>query len=768
MAGLVRRTSASLVALLLAAHAHGAQAAWAGLPLATLLEALRSTGVELAYSNELVPVVLRIEREPAGATLLEQARAALAARHLLLRALAPDRYVVVRDPGKVAARQRPAPPLPPPPGATPAESATKLDEVQVFARREALNLGALSQGVQPRGRLPGASDDALGALRQMPGIAADGSARPYVRGAAQDDVLIIFDHVPIPDPFHLKNFGNLASVFDPSVIDHIDLYTGGFPVRYGARSGGVVELTPYQAESEHEVLLGASLSTLRATGSGKVADDVDWLVALRHSLNGTQWLSAGDPSRAPQAFDGLARFHWRGSDTRSWTAGLLALDNTLHLETAGAGQRVEIANRSEDFWLTTETADPGGWHTRSTLIIARGRSRRGGDTQLPGLLSGSLDDQRDLGSVGLQHEAVYAPVTGGHLDLGAEAYSTSGHAHYLRSLAYDPQAVASLGLTQLPDADVNASLKSLSYALYASYARDFGTRLSAELGMRFDWQRYPGLPAFEDWSPRLGLSFQAARGLKAYASAGRYTQPQRPDERRFEESQYRPDHPQALVQETLGIEYRRTSWPVLRVEAYHKHWDRISPYFDNLLSETGLLPELSPLRVRVAPRSAVAQGVEVSLRSAPVGPVQYWASYSSAQVQDRLARGMVPRSWDQRDALSAGADISQGGFGGTAVLRYHSGSPHAVISLVPSGGGSPQLAIGARNSVLGPDFVSLDLRAAWATRRGSGELEYWGEVVNALNRGNNCCSAPGVPGLAAANGNTTPRTVNLGVLWRFR
>jgi hypothetical protein len=768
MAALLRRTTASLAALLLIAQAHGAQAAWAGLPLASLLEALRGTGVELAYSNELVPTTLRIEREPAGATLLEQARAALAARHLLLRALAPDRYVVVRDPATVAARQQPAAPLPPPPGATPGESVAKLDEVQVFARREALDIGAISQGVQPRGHLPGASDDALGALRQVPGIAADGSARPYVRGAAQDDVLVIFDHVPIPDPFHLKNFGNLANVFDPSVIDHIDLYTGGFPARYGARSGGVVELTPHKAESQHEVLLGASLSTLRTTGSGKIGEDADWLVALRHSLDGTQWLSAGDPLRAPQAFDGLARLHWHSSDARTWTAGLLALDNTLHLESSGAGQRVDIANRSQDFWLTTETADPGGWNTRSTLIVARGRSRRGGYTQLPGLLNGSLDDQRDLGSVGLQIEAGYAPVAGGHLDLGAEGYSTSGDAHYVRSLAYDPQALATLGLTPLPDADVNASLRSLSYAAYASYARGLGTRLSAELGMRFDRQRYPGLRAFEDWSPRLGVSYLAAPGLKAYASAGRYTQPQRPDERRFEESQYRPDHPQALVQETLGIEYRRTSWPVLRVEAYHKHWDRISPYFDNLLSETGLLPELSPLRVRVAPRSAVAQGVEVSLRSAPVGPMQYWASYSAAQVQDQLARGMVPRSWDQRDALNTGADYSRGGFGGTAVLRYHSGSPHTVINLVPSGGGSPQLAFGARNVVTGPDFVSLDLRAAWAMRRGSGELEYWGEVVNVLNRGNNCCSALAVPGLNAANGTTTPRTVNFGVLWRLR
>jgi hypothetical protein len=714
-----------------------------------------------------VPAPLRIEREPVGATLLEQARTALAARQLSLRELATGRYVVVRNAAVVAAPRQPVARLPPAPAVTAAQGVTKLDEVQVYARREALDLGTMSQGMRPQGRLPGGSDDALGALRHMPGIAADGTARPYVRGAAQDDVLIIFDHVPIPDPFHLKNFSNLASVFDPSVIDRIDLYTGGFPVRYGARSGGVVELTPHEAESGQEVLLGASLSTLRATGAGKLAGDVDWLVAMRHSLDGTQWLSAGDPMRAPQAFDGLARLHWRSSDTRSWTAGLLALDNTLHLEVAGAGQRVDLANRSHDFWLTTETDGPSGWDTRSTLIVARGHSRRGGNTQLPGLLSGSLDDQRDLGSVGLQHEAVYAPAAGGKLDLGAEAYGTSGEAHYARSLAYDPVAVASLGLTPLPDADVNASLKSQSYALYASYARSFGARLNAELGMRFDGQRYPGLPAFEDWSPRLGAIFAASPRLKAYASVGRYTQPQRPDERRFEESQYRPDHPQALMQETLGIEYRRASWPVLRVEAYHKHWDRISPYFDNLLSETGLLPELSPLRVRVAPRSAVAQGVELSLRSTPVGPLQYWASYSSAQVQDRLPRGMVARSWDQRDALSAGADYSRGRFGGTAVLRYHSGSPHTVISMVPAGDGS-SLVIGARNSVVGPDFVSLDLRAAWATRRGQGELEYWGEVVNALNRGNNCCAVAGAPGLTAAGGNTTPRTVNLGVLWRFR
>jgi hypothetical protein len=137
-------------------------------------------------------------------------------------------------------------------------------------------------------------------------------------------------------------------------------------------------------------------------------------------------------------------------------------------------------------------------------------------------------------------------------------------------------------------------------------------------------------------------------------------------------------------------------------------------------------------------------------------------------VQDLVGQSAISRSWDQRSALSSGLTATHRALHGTAVLRWHSGTPSTAIGMMPPPvGGAPQLLIGPRNSVRSRDFISLDLRTAWTHRLRAGELQLWTEVTNALNRPDACCTAPGVAALAAGAGNGTSRSVNLGVVLSF-
>ena len=767
------RIVARVVALLIVSVGHAATDAWTGRPLSELLEALRHAGLEMAYSTELVPPGLRITTPPAGRTLREQAESALAAYDLRLTPVARNRFVVARaqpDDRNATAPQAGADDAPQVP-----LQVAPLDEVLVSAIRDATSsAGAFRLDGRRLQRVPGTESDAFATLRSVPGIAADTSARPYVRGSSQEDVLVIFDHVPIPDPFHLKNFGNLSSVFDVSVIDRLDLYTGGFPARYGTRSGGVVELTPHGVPLGHELTLGAGLSALRVTSTGQAeGSSLEWLGALRRSLAGTNLLAAGEHLRQPDAVDALSRLHWQGRGSRSWTAGLLAFDDSLHSETSSGTERVDVGSRSQTFWLTTETRPDAGWQTRTTLIGSHANSRRSGDALRVGLMSGTLNDQRDLNGLSLQFESLLAGSGGAHWNLGGEIALTSGSARYVRQMNYEPTATQQLGIEQLRNVDVSTSMRSTSEAAFASYGRKLGRHWEFELGLRFDGQRYPGLQSFQEWSPRSSVRYRVGDSLTLHASAGKYTQAQRPDERRFEESQYLPDHPQVQWQESLGADYRRGQGPLWRLDLYHKHWDRVSPYFDNLLNDRGLLPELALLRVRIAPRSARAEGAELSVRSEPERLLQYWASYSWALVQDRVGQSTISRSWDQRSALSSGIDITRHGFSGTAALRWHTGTPSTSVSMVSATGNSDsQLLIGPRNGTRTGDYVSLDLRAAWTHPLRGSDLELWTEVTNSLNRAGNCCSiigagAPGTSGLSGGGGGALPRTIDLGVLWRL-
>ena len=181
--------------------------------------------MDVIYSSELVPPGLIAPPARDGETLTQRARDALAAHGLALRTVGANTFVVV-------------------PAATPAvESEEPLEEISVYASRYAIDGGlAEPREVSPTDieRVPGSHDDALRALHSLPGIATNASARPYIRGSLSEDVLVRYDGIGLLDPYHLKNFQSLISAIDPAGIERIEVFSGGFPVRYGTRSGGVI------------------------------------------------------------------------------------------------------------------------------------------------------------------------------------------------------------------------------------------------------------------------------------------------------------------------------------------------------------------------------------------------------------------------------------------------------------------------------------------------------------------------------------------------
>ena len=120
------------------------------------------------------------------------------------------------------------------------EAETRMEEVVVVSSRYALER---SEGAsvhtltaQDFEKIPEFGDDVLRVANHLPGTASIGlSARPYVRGGLQDETLVLFNDVELLEPFHLKDFQSVFSGFNPSVVESVDVYTGGFPVRYGDR-----------------------------------------------------------------------------------------------------------------------------------------------------------------------------------------------------------------------------------------------------------------------------------------------------------------------------------------------------------------------------------------------------------------------------------------------------------------------------------------------------------------------------------------------------
>ncbi|HEY0802488.1 MAG TPA: Plug domain-containing protein, partial [Steroidobacteraceae bacterium] len=249
-----------------------------------LLQALGATGIEVLYSSDLVPPGLESSAPLQGSDALSRAINALAEHHLILRRVEPRRYIVTREPHlptSVTAKAAPS-------KEAPSSKQAPLDELTVFSSRyafESVLTGepiALTQSDMQR--VPGSQEDALRAIRASPGLATNLSSRPYIRGAFLDDVLVQYDGIPLVDPFHFKNFQSLISVFDPAAVGRVDVYTGGFPVKYGTRSAGVLDLTPRSLDSGYEYRVGASLLSYDLSTMGRAERwPIEWLATFRHS-----------------------------------------------------------------------------------------------------------------------------------------------------------------------------------------------------------------------------------------------------------------------------------------------------------------------------------------------------------------------------------------------------------------------------------------------------------------------------------------------------
>ena len=159
----------------------------------------------------------------------------------------------------------------PPPASTPAAEPL---EVVVQGERPAPAVTTMSRAEVRQ--LPGAFGDPFRAIEAMPGVTPIISGLPfyYVRGAPPGNVGYFLDGVRVPYLYHTL-LG--PSVVNPAIVDRVDLYSGGYPARYGRFMGGIVAgettapRTDFHGEGNLRIFdVGAAAETGFAGGRGTV------------------------------------------------------------------------------------------------------------------------------------------------------------------------------------------------------------------------------------------------------------------------------------------------------------------------------------------------------------------------------------------------------------------------------------------------------------------------------------------------------------------
>jgi outer membrane receptor protein involved in Fe transport len=754
----------AVILLGLQERASAAEPPLVGQPVTRVLERLRASGLEFIYSSGLLTDAERVLKEPRSRDPLTIAREILSEHHLTLSTVRPGLYAIVE--------QR-APREPDRSVAVEAEPAI-LSEVTVAASRYAvggsLSMGSLLLEGSNLASQPALGDDSIRALSRLPGMSQNGySAQSSVRGGEPGEVLVLLDGFPLRQAFHMPGYHSFFSVLDPQLIDQAEVYTGGFPVRYGNRLSGVFDLSTIDVEQEPRGLLGVSFFNATAHHSGGIESlDGRWLAAARvgtlKPLLNMVAPDAGDPSYS----DVYARAELASAEQLRVTANVLWARDELGISAPERGERAQIESRSRYLWLRAEKE----WGDRLAGSVWVGHSRidstRHGSVAMPAIASGSVADSRASEFWDVRSLLRWQPASRHWLEGGAEWTGENADYRYTSVVAYSPAIAQAFGLDPtLARSSVLAPARD-RFSFFAAHRWLVTDELASEVGLRAQRILTRGFDREWIYDPRISLRWALAPRTALRLHWGRFHQADEIQELKVEDGLLTFPRAQRADQLIAGVEHELDNGIALRAEAFIKHQSSPRPRFENVLNPLSLLPELAPDRVMIAPSFSESRGVELSIAHAS-GRWSRWMSVTWANAHDEIDGRDVARSWDQVWSVTAGLQWAYGPWQLDAIANVHQGWPSTPLVIDADG----NLHLDARNSSRLPTYASVDVRAQYKRRLGDGSLAVALEVTNALNRRNACCSELGVQEVEGATWITTeqaswlPPVPSLSVLWEF-
>lgn len=770
------------VLAILAARQVTAAAPLAGMTLPELLEHLEEQGTDVFYSSDLVKPWMRVRSEPASAT----------PRDLLAEVLAPYGLAVADGPGGAlmivrGATEPPVATEPEPALAAASTAAAQttlaprpaLEEVVVHASRYRLEREAVSSlttlNASDLELLPEVGDDAIRAVARLPGMSSsDLTAKVNVRGGVADETLVRFDDLRLYNPFHLKDFQSPFSAIDPRLIRGIDAYAGGFPVYFGDRMSGVLDIASIVPLEHTQREISLSFFNMSALAAGTFDDAAgDWLIAGRRG-NLDLVVDALDPSLGKPKYNELhAHVGHEIAPGLGLAGNVLRLADDILLYDSDQEESARATYRDTYYWLRFDHQPSASWSGTWLVSHSRIESERSGTSELPGVSQGMLRDERDASIDAIQADWTWNATPGILLRFGAEWRHMRADYDYADEAQFDVLILAP-GASTDPERErtLHARPRGDIYGAYASVRTELLPDFHLEGGLRWDRETLSD-DGGDSLSPRLSLSWRVTDRTILRAGWGRFVQPQDVTELPVSDGVDRFAAPQRSEHAVVGLEHTFLPGPSLRVEAYRKTYDRLRPRFENLLNTFILLPELKPDRVRIAPDRATATGIEISLRSRGNGPVEWWIGYAWSRADD-IARSIeTRRSWDTAHQANAALTWQRDLWDFSVAARYHSGWPTTTLTLVESEP-MPIALAGPRNAERLRPYLSIDARVARTFEfESAGSLTVFAEVTNLFNRSNECCVEYEIEdeedGLLLDVGrlDSLPTVPSLGFIWQF-
>jgi outer membrane cobalamin receptor len=648
-----------------------------------------------------------------------------------------------------AAEPPPAGPEPDRPGelaaSSGAEWAVKLDKVVVTPSR----FGIAEERVSPNvtltkdelQTLPQFGEDLYRTIARLPGLAADDfSAKFWVRGAPNSQMLARFDGVDLIEPFHLKDFDGSMSIVDLRTIGSIDVVTGGFTTEYGDRLAGVLKMDTREIMGPKPVTtLGLSVGDVSATNQGGFADDNGhWMVAARSGyLDLIARLGGGNLGFSAVYYDLTGKVEYRLNPHQTLSLHVLYAGDTF--EQLHKYNQADLRSSYDSAYVWGRWQGDFGDRLSGESVLSLSQldwHRKGSGLIDYGTHQFLLHDDRRLDTVGLRQDWTLNLTERALVRTGCEF--KSGEARYNYALSREMWSLSNGNLLDVTRT-VNYALRPDGdyAAAYVAPRLQPWTPLIIEPGLRFEHHSSTG---DSGWSPRLNASLALGHRTTLRAAWGIYEQAQGLQELSLQDRETKFSSPERAEQRVLGVSHKLESGVTLRLEAYERLSSHLRPHWENMIAPFNVFPESLYDRIRLDPARGRARGVEL-ITEHRGGRLGWGASYVCAVSEEQVGGRWIPRNRDQRHTFYADMTYAPArDWQLSCAWQYHTGWPTTDINyyLTTLNNGSLiySWAYGPYNGRRAPAYHRLDLRATRNFRLKHSTLRVFIDVFNAYNRQN--------------------------------
>ena len=375
----MRRTLAFMAVLCLAAVSAATATAQPtslrGRSLAEALHVLEGRGLRLIYSTDVVRPEMIVGIEPRSTEPRQMLDELLREHHLHATNGPRGSIVIVRDAetAQPPAARTAAPRIPVTLESivvTPSHFTIFTDEPEghQFLSREEVRT------------VPHIGDDVYRAFDRLPGITGhEISARFNVRGGQEDEVEVVMDGAEIYDPFHVRDLFRAFSTIDSEAIGAVDVITGGFPLQYGGRLSGVIDISSLKPAAAHRTEIGIGFLNTRVLSSGTFhKSGTEWLLSFRRGYL-RELLKLVDSSSGinPSYYDLLSKAEKTLNERTIVSGDLFMAGDALKVREDGGVAHGTYSDRYA--WINLRSALSPKLFTQTVLSVGRIATHRVGD-----------------------------------------------------------------------------------------------------------------------------------------------------------------------------------------------------------------------------------------------------------------------------------------------------------------------------------------------------------------------------------------------------